>query len=131
MHDSRPPRVLVVDDDGPVRALLCDLLALWGCEADAAATGSEGLQLFAARRYDLIVTDHSMPGLTGLELVRTVRHVDPTVAIIMVTAAAGELLADHQRLDFALVAKPFQCDALETAVRGALRTPGRSPRQYA
>ena len=52
-----PPRVLVVDDERYVRGLLSELLTVWGCEADLASSGSEGLRLFKQRRYDLVLSD--------------------------------------------------------------------------
>jgi CheY-like chemotaxis protein len=120
MNDQRSPRVLVVDDEGPVRALLCDLLAVWGCEADAAATGTEGLALFRRGGYDLVVTDFRMPGVTGLELVKTVRQHDPTVGVIIFTASTTDLEGYRQPLGFTLLHKPLELAGLETAVRRAL-----------
>jgi CheY-like chemotaxis protein len=113
------PRVLVVDDEDPVRELLADLMALWGCEADAAATGRDGLALLDRTRYDLIVTDHLMPGVTGLDLVRTVRRRDQRVGIIMLTAS-GDADGQPERLGFTLIHKPVSITGLEQAVREAL-----------
>lgn len=119
-NEQRPPRILVVEDEECVRDLLHDLLTLWGYEAETASTGAEGLARLAQDRYDLIVTDHSMPGVTGLDLVRTVRRDDRDVGIIMLTAAAGDVGAHRQHLGFTLLEKPCPPDQLESAVRRAL-----------
>lgn len=117
---GRAPRVLVVDDEKHVRGLLRDLLATWGFEADTAANGAEGLTLFERGDYDLVLTDLLMPGVTGLELVETVRHSDPTVRVIMLTGSGADLDAHGQRLGFTVLRKPLQVGGLEAAVRRAL-----------
>src|SRR5205814_9286560 len=88
---TRAPRILVIDDDRYVRALLCDLLEAWGYEPDAAADGREGLTRFGRGRYDVVLTDLGMPGITGLEVVEGVRDRDTEVAVIMFTAYTGDL----------------------------------------
>ena len=115
-----PPRVLVVDDERYVRGLLSELLAVWGCEADLAASGSEGLRLFKQRRYDLVLTDYVMPGVSGVELVENMRNSDADVGVIMLTASGADLDVQGRRLGFKLLRKPLQIDRLEAAVKQAL-----------
>ena len=115
-----PPRVLVVDDERHVRGLLSELLRVWGCEADVAATGTEGLMLFKQKSYDLVLTDYVMPGCSGLELIENVRNKDATVGVIMLTGSGAELDSQGRRLGFTLLRKPLQIDQLEKAVRQAL-----------
>lgn len=115
-----PPRVLVVDDERYIRGLLSDLFAVWGCQADLAASGTEGLRLFKQKSYDLVVTDHVMPGGSGLELVENVRNSDAAVGVIMLTASGADLDGHDRRLGFKLFRKPLQIDHLEAAVKQAL-----------
>ena len=115
-----PPRVLVVDDERYVRGLLAELLTVWGCEADLAASGSEGLWLFKQKSYDLVLTDYVMPGGSGLELVENVRNSDAEVGVIMLTASGADLDVQGRRLGFKLLRKPLQIDDLEAAVKQAL-----------
>jgi len=121
-HDVvlNPPRVLVVDDERNIQGLLSELLAVWGCETDVASSGTEGLTRFRQKSYDLVLTDYSMPGGSGLELVENVRNSDPAVGVIMLTASGAELDSHGQRLGFTLLRKPLQIDHLETAVKQAL-----------
>lgn len=114
------PRVLVIDDERHIRGLLSELLMTWGCEADVAADGREGLSLFQRGRYDLVLTDLLMPGVTGLEVIKTVRDADAGVGVIMLTASTADLEGDRRRLGFTLLHKPVQFDALERAVKRAL-----------
>jgi len=115
-----PPRVLVVDDERYVRGLLSELLTVWGCEADLAASGSEGLRLFKQKSYDLVLTDYVMPGGSGLELVENVRNSDAEVGVIMLTASGADLDVQGRRLGFKLLRKPLQIEDLEAAVKQAL-----------
>ena len=115
-----PPRVLVVEDERHIRGLLSDLLSFWGCQADVAASGTEGLMLFKQKNYDLVLTDYVMPGCSGLELVENVRNRDADVGVIMLTASGAEMDNHVRRLRFTLLRKPLQIDRLEMAVWQAL-----------
>ena|SRR5262249_9144778 len=114
------PRVLVIDDERHVRTMLCDALALWGCRSDAVGSASEGLQRFAQGGYDLVMTDFTMPGANGLQLIQSVRDRDTSVGVIMFTASVVDLERQQQRLGFRLVRKPIHLVGLEAAVREAL-----------
>jgi len=114
------PRVLVIDDERHVRGLLSELLTVWGCEADVAASGAEGLALFKEKSYDLVLTDYVMAGCSGLELVENVRNRDADVGVIMLTASGAEMDNHVRRLGFTLLRKPLQIEQLEVAVRQAL-----------
>lgn len=126
MSDARTPRILVVDDEERVRGVLCDVLEAWGCEVDGAASGAQALGLFERGDYDLILTDFLMPGGSGLELIEGVRHADPSVGVIMLTASAADLDAPSRRLEFMVLRKPLQVDGLKAAVSQALTSRGIS-----
>jgi len=115
-----PPRVLVIDDERYIRGLLAELLTVWGCETDVAATGTEGLALLDLKSYDLVLTDYVMAGGTGVELVERLRSRDPGIGVIMLTGSGAELENDGRRLRFTLLRKPLQIDRLETAVKQLL-----------
>jgi two-component system, NtrC family, response regulator PilR len=120
----RLPRILVIDDDRYVRTLLCDLLEAWGYESDAAADGREGLTRFEPGRYDAVLTDLGMPGLSGLDVVAGVRDRDTEVSVIMFTAFTGDLEADGRRLGFTVLRKPLDIEGLRRAVRAAIEARG-------
>ena len=126
MSEARAPRVLVVDDDEHVRAVLCDALAHWGCHVDSAASILQALALFAHGDYDLVLTDFRMPGGDGLDLIAGVRHADPSIGVIMLTASSIDLDAQSRQLEFAVLRKPLHFDELKLAVGQALarRSPG-------
>ena len=126
MSEARAPRVLVVDDDEHVRAVLCDALAHWGCHVDSAASLLQALALFAHGDYDLVLTDFRMPGGDGLDLIAGVRHADPSIGVIMLTASSIDLDAQSRQLEFTVLRKPLHFDELKLAVSQALarRSPG-------
>ncbi|HSQ05774.1 MAG TPA: response regulator, partial [Burkholderiales bacterium] len=80
--------VLVVDDQHAVAAYMSDLLESWGLEATTAESGSEALSLVLGtkRHFDVVITDHVMPGITGLELARELRSRCPDLPVILYTA---------------------------------------------
>jgi DNA-binding response OmpR family regulator len=102
---ERQTRILVIDDDRYIRMLLCDLLSTWGYEADVAADPVQGLELFERGGYDAVVTDLAMANLSGLDVVASVRDLDPSVAMIMFTASSGEF------------DKPLDIDGFHRALR--------------
>jgi len=53
--------------------MLCDLLAHWGCEAEAVTNAAEGLERLEPGAYDVLLTDFGMPGMNGVELVERAR----------------------------------------------------------
>lgn len=85
---------LIVDDDESLVFLLKQTLLIEFPESrvDAAYSGEEGLSLLAERAYDLILADLHMPGFDGLELIKGVRYLNPTVSIILMTGYGSETL---------------------------------------
>ena len=106
--------------------MLCDALAHWGCHVDSAASLLQALALFAHGDYDLVLTDFRMPGGDGLDLIAGVRHADPSIGVIMLTASSIDLDAQSRQLEFAVLRKPLHFDELKLAVGQALarRSPG-------
>jgi DNA-binding response OmpR family regulator len=114
---ERQTRILVIDDDRYIRMLLCDLLSTWGYEADVAADPVQGLELFERGGYDAVVTDLAMANLSGLDVVASVRDLDPSVAMIMFTASSGEFDGEDRRLGFRVLRKPLDIDGFHRALR--------------
>jgi DNA-binding NtrC family response regulator len=79
-------RVLIVEDDGATRSGLTELVRTWGFLAEAAADGEEGLEKVSSFRPTIVVSDLVMPRRTGLELLEALREIDPSIAVILLTA---------------------------------------------
>jgi DNA-binding response OmpR family regulator len=117
---ARRPRVLVVEDQRHVRTMLGDLLAIWGFDADQAMTASEGWERLRSDRYDVLLADLRLPGMSGLELVERVRERDATLGVILITASAGDFEWARHRLRFTVLRKPLGLSRLKAALDHAL-----------
>ena len=82
---SAPPKVLLIDDEPALLELYQDSLAPLGYQLETAADGQEAAYLLSSKRYDVVVSDIVMPGMTGIELLRVVRSTNLDVPVILVT----------------------------------------------
>ena len=78
--------ILFVDDHEVLARLSCEILEMHGYRAVSAFNAQDALSKFDQQDFDILVTDSSMPGMTGLELARAVRLRDPQFPIIVMTA---------------------------------------------
>ena len=120
-------RVLVIDDDEQVRALLCEILERAGFEVMAASNGVEGLKLYRSQPADLVITDLIMPEKEGVETILELRSQFPNARIIAISggqrAGGREYLPIAARLGARrTVAKPFSRQEILEAVRETLTT---------
>ena len=115
--------ILIVDDDHSIRDVLYDLFADWHV-CHVAATAELALSYLAEEHYDVILTDISMPGLSGVELLGRVRESRPEVRVIVLSGIDDrEHARGLLRLGaFAYLAKPFRLEEVERAVAGALES---------
>lgn len=79
-------KILVVDDNELLCRLACDILRAEGYHATPATSAAQALEAFEKQEFDLLVTDFRMPGISGLELARTIRSRNPQFPIIVMTA---------------------------------------------
>ncbi len=111
--------VLVVDDDDITLGILKDLLTIDGFSVFTAREGDEGVAVFKKLSPDIVVTDINMPQIDGLEVLRTIREIDGTVPVVVVTGH-GDLDNAVRALrrgahDFLL--KPVNAEILLNTVR--------------
>ena len=83
--DLKGARVLLVDDEVELTQSLARVLGRRGLRVTTASNGSEALELFRERRFDLVVLDVKMPQLGGVEVLRRIKGVDPSVEVILLT----------------------------------------------
>jgi len=79
-------RVLVVEDERSMRDLLALMLRKEGYAVETADGGVQATSRLAKDPFDLVITDVSMPGMTGLELLRHIRRTSPEASVILMTA---------------------------------------------
>jgi DNA-binding NtrC family response regulator len=81
-----PLRILVVDDEPAQLELVGGFLKKQGFDVTLAEGGQKALDLFRQEPFDLILTDQKMPNLSGLQLLKAVRAINPETAVIVMTA---------------------------------------------
>ena len=117
-------RVLVVDDEPSVLAVLRETLTSWGLDVDACASAELAEQQFAAHAggYDLVVTDHAMPLVSGIELAERLRRRQPRLRWLLCTGYADEASVARARALGALsiLHKPVEAAELRAAIETAL-----------
>jgi signal transduction histidine kinase/ActR/RegA family two-component response regulator len=119
----RPCTVLIVDDDALVMTGTAAMIQDLGHHALEAHSAAEALHLLdTGAKVDLVLTDHSMPSMTGLQLAERIQKRFPGLPIILATGYA-ELPADPSALGIARLAKPCTQDEIATAIHAALRPP--------
>ena len=116
--DVQPWRLLVVDDMEAMRMALVQCLQLSGYEVASAASGAEALELLRTQRFDLLLTDQAMPGLSGLELTEAVSRMHPHMPVVLLTGHTDvELARDSlQRGASDFVTKPVNIRELPILV---------------
>ena len=76
-------KILVIEDDADIASNIGQYFEDKGHQLDFAYNGNHGLTLASSQRFDLIILDHSMPGLTGEETCRKLQEIDPTARVII------------------------------------------------
>ena len=110
---GRHPRILYADDIPELRALMSAVLAHEGYEVETVDGGSEALQRLREeqdhRGFDLLITDHQMPGINGLELVRQTRELHyPGKIVVFSSGLSDEINAQYREFAVdAILPKPI------------------------
>ena len=121
---SAPPiKVLVVDDEPPIRKLLRMGLSTQGYEILEAPNGRSALELLVENHPDLVILDLGLPDIQGLDLLRTMRAQNERVPIVVLSSRSDEG-AKVEALDLGAddyVTKPFGMEELLARMRAALR----------
>jgi len=125
-HTTRSHRILLVDDDHEIRSLNAEVLVESGYHVDTAKDGASGWRALKAHHYDVLVTDNTMPVVTGLELIKKLRSEDMMLAVILASGTAPmEELAQNPWLHIdALLPKPYTVAQLVKTVDEVLHKSG-------
>jgi DNA-binding response OmpR family regulator len=126
-----PQRILVADDESDIRQLSARVLIRSGYQVDTAEDGAVAWEALQIKAFNLLITDHDMPRLTGVELVKKLRSTRMALPVIMVTGRlpAKELIQNPSLQLAALLPKPFSIGELLETVRVVLRATDGTPGQ--
>ncbi len=119
----KKPSILLIDDDDSLRRVIEFSLAEVGHRVQATASGEEGLRLFEKDAFDAVITDITMPGMSGMEVLAKIHERDANLPVIMITAY-GTIESAVQAMKqgaFDYITKPFNRDELRITLDKALR----------
>lgn len=108
-------RLLVVEDNTDARYLVCETLRALGHEVHAVASGEDALPQLAAQPFDVLFTDVSLPGMSGVDLARLARREWPHLALLFASGYGDELT---RRLEFpaSTLQKPYDIEQLQAVL---------------
>jgi signal transduction histidine kinase/DNA-binding response OmpR family regulator len=116
-------RILIVDDDDLNLKMLTEVLTARGHQVVAARTGHEAVEMFGREPFGLVLTDLSMPGMSGWQVAQEVKRIDPRVPVILLSGWAiqqDEAKVRESGVDY-VISKPCALKTLKNAVEEALR----------
>lgn len=121
-------RILVIDDNRQIRAIILKACQSWGHHVRDAADGMVATRLMETGCFDLVITDIHMPVMDGIEVLTSLRNDAAKVRILAISGGWSgrekeEVLLDAEMLGAdAVLSKPFSLDELRSAVDGLLST---------
>ncbi len=112
-------KILIVDDDPDIRQLLLDRLSAAGYQPSAVIDGSEALQVLSAERFGGVILDVGIGAIDGLAVLKQLRHWQPHLPVIMITASGSKesAVCAMGMGARAYLLKPFESGELQTALR--------------
>jgi DNA-binding NtrC family response regulator len=115
-------RILVVDDDTAIRCLVATVLKREQYDVDTANGGRDALSKIELTQYDVVVLDLMMPEVSGLDVLERLAVRDPQIKCVVIMSAASRFEVANAITPnvFASLQKPFDIEALITAVRGCV-----------
>jgi DNA-binding response OmpR family regulator len=129
LQTSPPHRILVVDDDAEIRCLNAEVLKKSGYHVDAAEDGAVAWEALNTDNYDLMVTDHNMPKVSGVELLKKLRAARMALPVIMATGSLPK--EEFTRYPWlqpsAMLLKPYTVEELLGTVKEVLCATGDAP----
>jgi len=114
-------RILVIEDDQGVRSMLEDYLVYFGYEVVTANDGLQGLKEIKGRDYDLVITDITMPYVSGIGIISVLKQNHPDIPVIAITGYGyhAEELAHEKKAD-RILSKPFEIQELRETIENLL-----------
>jgi CheY-like chemotaxis protein len=112
---AEPLRLLVVEDNADARYLVCETLRALGHEVHAVATGEDALPQLDAQHFDVLFTDVSLPGMSGVDLARQALRQHPRMALLF-ASGYGDELTRHLEFPARSLQKPYDIEHLQTVL---------------
>jgi len=116
--------ILLIDDEEDIVEMLQKMLTYFGYQITTESNSEEALKLFCAypNRFDLVVTDQTMPKITGIELTQKISEIRPDIPVIL-CSGFSELITEEKLKDIGVseyIMKPIHCKELAGIIRKVL-----------
>jgi CheY-like chemotaxis protein len=122
VKEERSARILVIDDEDSVRDVLSRMLESKGHRVAVASNGEEGIKRFKSEKFDLVFTDLGMPKVSGWEVGKAIKGMNPKTPVAMITGWGMELNREKMigsGIDL-IIAKPFNFEQVTQLVSEAM-----------
>ena len=123
MSESKAGKVLIMDDNDQMSSLLADILELFDYQAQQAKDGEEALRCLREDKYDLVITDLRMPKMSGTELLKLIKKVQPQLPVVVVSGFGPgntqNLIISKQADGF--LNKPFTVEQIEKILKDLIQ----------
>lgn len=108
-------KIIVVEDNADFRDLLCEMLLMLGHDVSSVVSAEEALENLAAQPADILISDVSLPGISGVELAKKVHATLPQMKIIL-SSGYGDTIASQLRFEVTVLSKPYTLTQLAEAL---------------
>ena len=115
-------KILVVDDNDTIRGVVSQMLCRLGFAVLSADSGEKGLALFLKNKFDLVLTDFNMPGMSGINLAHFIKEKSPSTQVVLMTGDDKEVILSRIKgtaVGKALF-KPFTLVEMDETIQGLL-----------
>lgn len=123
--DPSSIRILFIDDQQTIREIFCEILSKKGYVIELSTDSEEGLRKFSENSYDIVYTDLSMPGKSGLEVASEIKGKSPETVIILITGWVLEQEMNSQQLKEngvdLVITKPFRVNEIHESIEKAMK----------
>lgn len=119
-----PQRILYVEDNSIVREVTTELLAQEQRDIVAVATAEEALREFREHSFNVVITDVSLPQMSGLDLARKILDIDPKVLIIVASGYYLDLSLQKWGPNVRAIVKPFEAADIDALIAELRKTSG-------
>lgn len=119
-------RILVVEDNLDSQYLVCEMLKAFGHQAEGVARGEDALERLAGAAFDVLFSDVSLPGISGVEVARRALAGNPRLKVIF-ASGYGEALLRHVDFPYVSLQKPYDLDQLQATLMSIAGQLGGAP----
>lgn len=119
MKTGNGAKILVVDDNTVVRDVVSRMLSLLGHVVSSADSGENGLSIFLANIFDIVLSDYEMPGMDGVALACSVKRSAPRTRVVIMTGGGRETVFSRKSTAVdQVISKPFTLAEIDETIQG-------------